>query len=92
MKLRTGQCEYKIPAIGKIDHAFIAGNTRQNNMVDIMLYQISLKESARLDYTAFQGIPANFAINPIKKTIKFWPPPNKPYTVCIRYTPPMQEF
>jgi hypothetical protein len=91
MKLRTGRSEYKIVPVGRVDHAFIEGNQLHNQMYDLMLRQIELRDSANLDFS-FQGVPTVFAINPIKNTIKFWPAPNKPYKVRVRYQPPMQEF
>lgn len=91
MKLRTGKTKYKLPTpVGRIDHAFVEGNTR-HMLFDVVLRQISADELPRKKDTAqLRGIPSYFCL--FNNEVEFWPAPDKPYTVRIRYQPPMQEL
>jgi hypothetical protein len=87
MKLRTGKSKYKVPCVGRIDHAFLEGNQKHNQMHSIALCQM---DPASLPRSAGRGIPVYFSY--LNETIEFYPVPDKPYVVTVRYTPPMQEF
>jgi hypothetical protein len=91
MKLRTGKTKYKLPISGgRIDHAFVSGNSKYC-LWHKMLLQVSANELPRKKGTAqVRAIPTCFCL--IDNTVEFWPAPDKPYTVILRYQPPMQEF
>lgn len=89
MKLRKGRARYKIPAFSKILHVIIDGNQRHNQMFAYRLIQVPMSEIAdRVDTPA---MPLRFAANE-EGALLFWPPPDKPYVVKVRYFPPLEEF
>jgi hypothetical protein len=87
MKLRTGQYKYKTPLIGRVECVYLPGNQKHNQMCSIMLRHVA---AGALPCRLERGIPTLFAV--IRNSIEFYPVPDKPYVVTVRYTPPLQEF
>lgn len=93
MKLKTGNPRYKIPAFSRIETVLVEGNQKHNQMCAMRLQQIPLGE-IRIDET--RGFPVCFSVYQSVggklNIIEFYPIPDKPYKVVIRYLPPLQEF
>ncbi len=89
MKLRRGESRYKIPPHSEMLQVYVEGNQEHNQMVGYVLAQVSNTEMSGMN-SAHLGMPMYFAVAP--EQIDFWPAPDKPYVVKVRYTPPVQEF
>ena len=89
MKLRAGKFKYKIPKIGKAEFCYVAGNN-EYCLYDMNLLHISTDDMIRTN-SELRGLPTRFTIIN-QDTIRFWPTPDKPYVVRLRYTPPMVEI
>lgn len=93
MKLRTGHPRYKIPAFSRIETVLVEGNQKHNQMRAMRLQQVPLGE-IRTNET--RGFPVRFSVYQSVdgglNLIEFYPVPDKPYKVVIRYLPPLQEF
>lgn len=89
MKLRTGKFKYKIPKIGKAEFCYIAGNNKYS-LYDMSLLYIHADDMIRVN-PEIRGLPTRFTIIN-NDSIRFWPTPDKPYVVRLRYTPPMVEI
>lgn len=87
MKLRKGQARYKLPPFSRVLNVVVEGNHRHNQMYDVLLPIVPF-DQARCDEKP--AMPRCCVIGP--DSIKFAPPPDKPYSVRVRYTPPIMEF
>lgn len=94
MKLRTGHPRYKIPAFSRIETVLVAGNQKHNQMCAMRLYQIPLGEMSSAN--ELRGFPIRFSVfqsaDGKLNIMEFYPVPDKPYKVLVRYLPPLQEF
>lgn len=91
MRARIGQLSYKIPPISRIEQIFIEGNQKYNQMYSSAIGYMSMEEFLKLD-TNIQGRPTLCAINHTASKIYFWPVPDKPYEIKVRYYSPVKEF
>lgn len=87
MKLRKGKPRYKIPAHSDIIGVYVEGNQKHNQMCHYALQRVALEELPNIMHL---GMPALYSV--LHEIIEFSPPPDKPYVVKVRYTPPVQEF
>lgn len=88
MKLRKGQPRYKMPPYSRVEHVRIEGNQRHNQMCAIMLPLVGIEH---LNVKPLpNGRPRQCGV--YGQFIEFEPPPDKPYEVKIRYTPPILEI
>lgn len=88
MKLRKNRAAYRIPEHSQIQLVRIEGNQRRNQMCSILLPQMDMQELSAL--RQFNGTPAAFAV--FNTTIRFYPTPDGPYAVKVRYVPPIKEY
>lgn len=87
MICRSGKRQYKLPDFSQIQSVLLDGNQKHNSYA-FRLNQISIEEfkSCKL----YSARPTVFAVN--DNIIYFWPCPDKPYSITIRYFPPLREF
>lgn len=90
MKCKTRKFKYKIPPIGVLQGIFINANQKHNQMYTMAIEIISLEDFVKLPESF--SAPTKCALNNIDNTINFWPYPNKPYEIEIRYYPPLTVF
>lgn len=87
MKLRKGRVHYRLPPFSAVKVVLLEGNTRHNQMYDVLLPIVSLEQIMQ----SIEGpaMPRRCAIRP--DGIWFDPPPDKPYSVRVQYFPPLME-
>ena len=86
MKLRRGQRRYKLPPFSQVTCVYIDADQRHNP------YAIALPilPIGHIRPTNKNGRPDRCAV--YADWITFEPPPDKAYTVKVRYAPPLMEF
>lgn len=93
MKLRTGHPRYKIPAFSRIETVLVEGNQKYNQTCAMRLQQVPIGD---IEISETRGFPVYFSVYQSVdgglNLIEFYPVPDKPYKVTIRYLPPLQEF
>lgn len=91
MKLRTGRAVYKFPEYSQILEAWVEGNTKHNQLVSFSLCQVSLEDMpSHRPHNEQRGFPTTFCV--FGDIIEFWPVPDKPYLIKVRYAPPIEEY
>ena len=89
MKLRRGKALYKFPPHSEFHSAWIEGNQRHNQIYDIALQFVAKGQFPRPN-KPWLGLPQYISIT--HNSIEFYPIPDKPYIVKVRYLPPVQEW
>lgn len=90
MKLRRGRAQYKFPECSQIYSAWVEGNQKHNQEVSYVLYQVELSDLGAFRKNKLLGRPTSFAV--FDGRVEFWPVPDKPYVVKVRYAPPIKEY
>lgn len=85
MKLKTGQKRYKFPDYGEIISVILL-NGKHNKFGAAFRLQIVSREEIGKTH----GFPTQCAF--WNNWIEFWPIPDKPYEVRVRYSPPIEEY
>ena len=88
MKLKRGQARYKIPEHSEVLWVCVEGNQKYNQMAARMIQIVS---GVQISNEGLEpAMPRRCAV--YRDLIMFCPPPDKPYIVKVRYTPPVMEF
>ena len=88
MIIKRGKVRYKFPPHSSIFQATI-GDRRRCEVVYMLqeVHPLDLKKSMEPP-----GKPTRFTIYTGTNEIEFYPPPDKPYKVTVRYAPPIKEW
>lgn len=88
MKLKVGKPRYNLPPYSQILGVYVLGNQKHNQMISFNLYQVPIAQLVEAK-PAQLAMPTMYSV--CGDTIEFWPPPDRPYTVTVRYTTPVME-